>query len=185
MNKYKLKLEPYNNLYRIIALCDIPARDVETDDKGGLVEGEHNLSQEDDCWIEYNVSINKSAYVEGNAHVGGNVIITDNAIIRDSAVVWGYEHTQTVIKGKAIIDSTTRLSGGTWETTPKVIKGSIYDVFYNDEQIAIGCECHSLEWWEKHGLWAAQRGHFTATEIEEYREHLNAIRKEYADDKEV
>lgn len=58
MKKYKLTTESIESLgytlYRIKALKDFG--DVEKGDKGGFIEKEDNLSQEDDCWVYGNAS---------------------------------------------------------------------------------------------------------------------------------
>ena len=83
--KYKLTEETINvngrTLYRIEALKDFG--DVKKGDKGGFVENENNLSQEDNCWVYDN------AKVIGNATVESSAVILDNAIISDSAKVYG------------------------------------------------------------------------------------------------
>ena len=58
--KYELVGPPNEyGLYRIRALRDI-VKTIEKGDLGGLVEGEHNLSHEGDCWIDYGARVGGS-----------------------------------------------------------------------------------------------------------------------------
>ena len=87
--KYKLTEESINyfgkTLYRIEALKDFDI--VKKGDKGGYVESEENLSQEEDCWISDNAKVFDSAVVSGNAKVSGNVIVCGNAKISGDAEI--------------------------------------------------------------------------------------------------
>ena len=69
-------------LYRIQAVKDFA--DVKAGDKGGWVEGYHNLSQEGNCWV-YN-----EAKVIDNARVYENAVILDNAYISSYAQIYGH-----------------------------------------------------------------------------------------------
>jgi hypothetical protein len=63
--------------YRIRALRDFgdAVSGFRAGDLGGWVTGEHNLSQEGDCWIFGN------AKVTGNAQVSGNARVYENAFV--------------------------------------------------------------------------------------------------------
>ena len=67
--KYKLTNETIqhcgNTLYRIEALRDF--KDVKKGDKGGFIEREDNLSQEDNCWIYDDAKVFESAHVRQHA----------------------------------------------------------------------------------------------------------------------
>ena len=93
-------------LYRIQALKDFA--DVKAGDKGGWVEGYHNLSQEGDCWVYdeagvyQNACVYEDACVAGGANVFGNArvfgnaqvfayaLIYDNAEVFDNAQIYGH-----------------------------------------------------------------------------------------------
>ena len=66
-------------------------------DLGGLVLGEHNLSQEGNCWVYNNAIIYGNARVFGNAIIYDNAEVFGNAIVFDNAEVFG----NTVIFGNA------------------------------------------------------------------------------------
>ena len=89
--KYKLTDEciTFSNrkLYRIEALKDFS--DVEKGEKGGFVENERNLSQENNCWIYDDAKVFDNASVFGNAIVGENACIKDNASVFGNAIVSG------------------------------------------------------------------------------------------------
>ena len=74
MSKYKLtkttKTEYGITLYQIEALKDF--NNVSRGDKGGWVEKEDNLSQEDDAWVSGNARVSGDAWVSGDARVSGN-----------------------------------------------------------------------------------------------------------------
>ena len=89
--KYKLTDESINfcgrKLYRIEALKDFS--NVKKGDKGGFVENERNLSQENNCWIYDDAKVFDNASVFGNAIVGENACIKDNARVFENAIVSG------------------------------------------------------------------------------------------------
>ena len=89
--KYKLTDEciTFSNrkLYRIEALKDFS--DVKKGEKGGFVENERNLSQENNCWIYDDAKVFDNASVFGNAIVGENACIKDNARVFENAIVSG------------------------------------------------------------------------------------------------
>jgi hypothetical protein len=80
-------------IFRLKALKDFG--DVKVGDLGGTVSGEHNLSQEGNCWIY------PGAVVEGDAR------ILDNAIVAKCAKVYD----QAVISGNAIVDGQSVVAG--------------------------------------------------------------------------
>ena len=89
--KYKLTDECITindkKLYRIESLRDFS--DVKKGDKGGFVENERNLSQENNCWIYDDAKVFDNASVFGNAIVGENACIKDNARVFENARVSG------------------------------------------------------------------------------------------------
>jgi hypothetical protein len=87
MKKYELLDEGHlSGWYTVRALKDFG--NVKKGERGGQVAGEHNLSQEGDCWIGEDVRVLHNARVEGNALVYGKVGIIQNAVVKDNARVY-------------------------------------------------------------------------------------------------
>jgi len=84
--KYKLTKETKEvyglKLFRIEALKDFG--DVEKGEKGGWIEKEENLSQENNAWIYGN------ARVYGNAEIYGNASVYGDAWIYGKKLISGY-----------------------------------------------------------------------------------------------
>lgn len=78
--KYALYGTGEDGLHRIRALRDIPRHGVRAGDLGGLVEGEHNLSQDGDCWITYTSQVCQTAKVSGNKIICGGMIIDNSTV---------------------------------------------------------------------------------------------------------
>lgn len=102
--KYKLTGETIDylghTLHRIEALKDFA--DVNKGDKGGFVEGEHNLSQSGNCWIYDNAKVFGKAEVCNWAKVSGCAKVCDRAIVFKNAVVCG---SATVSGSAEVFDS--------------------------------------------------------------------------------
>ena len=81
-------------LYRIQALKDFA--NVKKGDKGGWVEGYHNLSQEGNCWVYDEAIVYNYAFVSNDARVSQYAevydysVISDYAKVSDNAKVYGY-----------------------------------------------------------------------------------------------
>lgn len=107
-------------LYRIEALKDFS--NVKKGDKGGFVESEDNLSQENNCWVYDDAKVYggakvfSNARIYGNAEVYGNALIYENAIVCENAKVYEF----------AIVDGNTKIGGDA-----KVLSNSDYIVFKN------------------------------------------------------
>ena len=89
--KYKLTDETKRlwdiTLYRIEALQDFG--NVKAGDKGGWIESEENLSQEDTCWVYGNAEVFDSARVIGSAQVFDTARVFDTAEVYGRAQVYG------------------------------------------------------------------------------------------------
>ena len=72
-------------LYRIRALKDFG--NVKAGELGGFVSGEHNLSQEGDCWVDYFATVTHNARITDNAIVSGKAVVTDNARITENVII--------------------------------------------------------------------------------------------------
>lgn len=115
--KYKLTEETkqYNGkiLHRIEALRDF--RDVRAGDLGGWVEGEHNLSQEGDCWVYDESMVLDNARIEDSAFSSWKSIISENAKIKYFSMVTGNAEVfgNAQIIGKVVIYGNAQISGNT------------------------------------------------------------------------
>lgn len=114
--KYELIKDDYvivegRTLYRIKALEDF--RCVKTDDLGGYIEKEENLSHEGNCWIAGNAKVFGDATVIENALVSDYAIVKDRAIIGDMAFI-GDEaviSNKAYIRGIAIVVENAKVGG--------------------------------------------------------------------------
>lgn len=101
--KYKLTDETkvYNGktLYRIQALKNFSY--VNKGQKGGFVESENNLSQENDCWIANDAMVFDDARVSGYAEVAQNAIVCGRSKVANNALVYG----QAFVEDSYIIDN--------------------------------------------------------------------------------
>ena len=59
-------------LFRIEAIRDIPKYGIQKGDRGGWIESERNLSQENECWVYGNAKVYGDAWVSGNAKIRRN-----------------------------------------------------------------------------------------------------------------
>ena len=163
--KYELIKE--GSLFRIRALKDFGV--VKKGDLGGLVEGEHNLSQEGSCWIYDNAQVSGYAEVSGyakvsdNAEVFGYAKVYDNAQVSGYAEVFGYAE----VSGYAEISGKAKVYGDAWiydnakvsgyaevsgyaQATKEVITFENtfdYDITVTDKHIQIGCQQHLKSEW--------------------------------------
>ncbi len=84
--KYELIETDCKDLYRIKALKDfelVTGETVQKGDIGGRVHGEHNLSQEGNCWISY------YAKAFGDSKVIDNAVLKDYSVARDNSTISG------------------------------------------------------------------------------------------------
>ena len=113
--KYKLTEESINycgrKLYRIEALKDFGI--VKKGDKGGYVQSEENLSQEEDCWISDNAKVFDSAVVYNNAKVCDNAYVCGNAKVYCKAEVCGNAkvYCDAIVYGKALVCGNAKVFG--------------------------------------------------------------------------
>ena len=105
--KYKLTEETIivneKSLYRIEALKDFG--NIKKGDKGGFIENEKNLSQDDDCWVYDDAKVYDNARVYDDAMVYGKAKVRDNAIIHNNAVICGnaWVYGDAKVSGKAVV----------------------------------------------------------------------------------
>lgn len=77
-----------------------------TGEVGGYIESFDNLSQEGECWVDFNSIVMDSALVADDSEVSSNSYITDNAIIGGSAKI-----VDSMICGRAIISDNAQITG--------------------------------------------------------------------------
>ena len=127
--KYKLTKETKEvyglKLFRIEALKDFG--DVEKGEKGGWIEKEENLSQENNAWIYGNARVYGNAEIYGNASVYGNARVYGNAEIYGNARVYD----DAEIYGKASVYGNAEIYG------KKLISGYFYHTKEKSEKIEI------------------------------------------------
>lgn len=81
--KYRLIASGGN--YRIRAIKDFGK--VKEGQYGGIVSGEHNLSQDGTCWIDFDSSVTDNAQVKDNAQVTKGSKLIDNAKVYGNAEI--------------------------------------------------------------------------------------------------
>ena len=113
MNKYEMlyddKIEVAGRtLYKIRALRDF--NDVKAGNLGGYIEGEENLSQDEDCWVYGNAQVYGDAHVYGNAWVYGNAQVYGDAHVYGNA--WVYGNAQ--VYGNAWVYGNAKVYGDAW-----------------------------------------------------------------------
>lgn len=109
--KYRLdrndtvKTSDGTRLYRIIALRSFG--DVEEGQRGGYIEGEHNLSHEGNCWVAGLARVMKRGRASKNALVCDFAEVTDDAEATDDTLVNGHGY----VGGKARIFDNGEVGG--------------------------------------------------------------------------
>ena len=126
-------------LYRIRALkgissviCYIPEGF-----KGGYVEGYHNLSQEDNCWIFNdskvygNAVVSKCSAIIYNSEVYGNARVIDSVVKYDSEV-----YGNAIVKNNSEINNYSKVFGNAVIVNSSIIKNTY--ISYNSSVISKG-----------------------------------------------
>ena len=114
--KQKYLMIPVDDgLYRIKANRDIINKNglVKEGELGGLISGEHNLSQYGECWIYDNSVVSQNATVQDNASVAGDSDIRGQAVICEHASVIDCWVAQNAIIGGGGIISNYEIMGDT------------------------------------------------------------------------
>ena len=102
--------------YRIRALRDI-GDDVKAGDLGGYIESEGNLSQEGNCWVYPDATVDGQAVVFDNAKVKGKSIIMryarvyGNAVVDNSSIIDYATVCDNAIVEKSAVKSYARVYG--------------------------------------------------------------------------
>ena len=118
--------------------------------KGGWLEKDSNLSQED------------NARVSGDARVYGYARVYGDAQVSGTARVYG----------------DARVSGGVWEKSPLYIQGSKHSLTNSKPgHLKIGCMEHPVAFWKEHFKDIGGAEGYTAEEIEEYGAYIDIFIK--------
>ena len=104
-------------LYRIKALKDFG--DVSKGDKGGWIEKESNLSQEDNAWVFGDAQVYGDARVFGNARVFGDA--------------WVYGDAR--VYGNAQVSGDAQVFGNAWVWKFSISAGYFFGIRWGDEEI--------------------------------------------------
>ena len=97
-----LKLNCGKTMYRIIADRDFTLEDgtkIKKGEYGGIVAAKDSLSQDGNCWIDYDSVIEDNAKVTGNAILHSSTL-HNNAVAKDYSVI---EHSE--LHDNAIVDN--------------------------------------------------------------------------------
>lgn len=117
--KYELFRYDYG-VCRIKALRDIPRHGIKAGDPGGIIEDEHNLSQEGDCWVDkdsyvFNDScvlsdaIVKNTTLMDNSQVTGCSIVNECLLYKNSVVRGQAEISNIVLHADSVIEGSVKL----------------------------------------------------------------------------
>jgi len=133
--KYKLTKETKEvyglKLFRIEALKDFG--DVEKGEKGGWIEKEENLSQENNAWIYGNARVYGNAEIYGNASVYGDARVYGNASVYGNAEIYG----NASVYGNARVYGNASVYGDAEIYGKKLISGYFYHTKEKSEKIEI------------------------------------------------
>lgn len=105
--------------YRIKALRDIEGV-VKAGEYGGVVSGEHNLSHEGNCWIDYGSSVLDNAFVMDNAQIMNGSVVKDNALISRDSIV----NHQSLVGGHSIMTDQSVADNAVLQDTAVMLDGS-------------------------------------------------------------
>src|SRR3990167_3479030 len=117
-------------LHRIESIKDF--NDIKKGEKGGWVEKEGNLSQDENAWVYGNAQVSGNAQVYGNAQVSCDAQVSGNAQVSGDAWVYGdarvYGNAQ--VSGDAWVYGDARVYGEL-----KLIGGYFYHLKSKTEEI--------------------------------------------------
>lgn len=128
-------------VYKIKALKAFKSQDVDVvvGSTGGYVQGYHNLSQDGNCWVDYQSIVRENARVEGDAIVSGHVHISEQAVVSGRALVLGNRISLTgnclitenaeviniaTISGRAVIRGKSQIANGPTILGSSIISGN-------------------------------------------------------------
>ena len=161
--KYRLTDETITiagvTLYRIQATSDFG--NVRKGERGGFIQSENNLSQENSCWVCGDALVYGDAWVYGDARVYGNAWVCGDAEVCGDALVYG----DARVYGNARVYGDARVYGNA-----EVKSSRDYIVFKN-----FWSSGRYFTYTRSNGMWTVGCFHGTGEEL---------IRKAYADSQE-
>ncbi len=155
MTKYKL-IDKTTTVWCSQRSKDITLRRIQYSDGtlGGFLESENNLSQFGNCRVLDNAQVYGDALVSKNARVSDNALVSGNARVSDNARVYG--------------DSIVTKNPLTCQLTK-------HHITCTDNTIAVGCECHSFDHWERNIEDIGKKHGYTDNEIEMYKYFIKGM----------
>ena len=168
MQKYKLIEEPGTHLKRIVALRNFEY--IFRGQRGGLIEGEHNLSHKGNCWVDYNGKVYGQAHVKQDAVVSNYVEVCGRARIEDNSYIEGDEDAPVKIRGHAIVTHDSFIKGANLYFTGIAKNNSViiarhksideevtnipnlcaFNITCYQNIIRVGCKQHKIETWKRY-----------------------------------
>ena len=123
-----------------------------SNDVGGLIEKEENLSQSGNAWVGGDAKVSGNAWVSDNAKVSGNATVSGNAWVCDNAKVGGDAKVcgNARVGGDATVSGNARVSGDAliwskhhlWITPRMGSRNDVTTFFRNvNNQISVVCGC--------------------------------------------
>jgi len=121
--KYELMETDYDGYSRVKALKDfqlITGEMVKKGDLGGRVHGEHNLSQEGNCWIDYYARAYDNSMVKDNAVLKDNSMASDNSTVSGNAILKDFSRAfdNATVSGNAV------MKGNSWTRDNSTVSGN-------------------------------------------------------------
>jgi carbonic anhydrase/acetyltransferase-like protein (isoleucine patch superfamily) len=169
---------------------------------GGFIEKDDNLSQEGNCFVYESARVYGQALVCGSARVYGQARVCGQALVCGSARVYGQAliygsaqvFEQARVYGQARIYESARICGEARVYGQALIYGSArvcgsaqvsrnaisitlpnHAVTITDNNITIGCECHSIDYWRENSEEIGKEHNYTPEMIRLYKEVILAI----------
>jgi len=110
--------------FRIVALRDFGK--VKKGTIGGIVDGEHNLSQTGTCWIGKNSKVVENALITGDAQVRGFSFVCDHALVFGNAMVHSsIIFDKAMVHGHAFIDYSDGISDNAEIFGNAIVNGNV------------------------------------------------------------
>jgi len=159
----------------------------ETGDIEGAILGEaciyNNAVIFDNAIVRDNATIHRDAMIFGNALVKGYVEVTYNGKVKDNAIIGARCRVEKdgVAANDIKIYTDITLNGETMTSSPPQMVGSKpeHPLALCNNMLSIGCETHTLTYWEQNIVSIGIEYEYTAEEIAEYQGYLKEAREIY------
>ncbi len=141
---------------------------------GGFIQSEHNLSHDGDCFVYDdscvfdrvrvygNAQVYGTAWVHGAAHVYGDARVFDNAHVYGNALVFD---SARVYNDARVYGDAQVYEDSVCTKTPLVCSIPRNTMYITDNNIIIGCQCHSIKYWEENIERIGKDNEYTVDEI--------------------